>query len=70
MDLDVVGIANADNEIFLNAPEEYQPKKVLKNTKSIIVFGKSLPRAVFQLNHHKSQIIHRLYHSRFKLFTN
>ena len=66
LDLDVVGIASADNELFLEAPPEYQPKNILEGAKSIIVTGKTMPKGTFKLNHHKMNIVHRLYHSLYK----
>lgn len=67
LDLDTVGIADVENELFLNAPSENQPKNILKDAKSVIVFGKTLPKAVFKLNYHQDHLIQRLYHSIYKL---
>ena len=36
LDLDVVGIASADDELFLEAPPEYQPKNILEGANSVI----------------------------------
>lgn len=66
LDLDIVGIASAENELFLEALPEYQPKNILEGAKSIIVTGKTMPKGTFKLNHHKQNIVHRLYHSLYK----
>ena len=66
MDLDAVGIADVENELFLNAPKEHQPKNILNDAKSVIVFGKTLPKSVLKLNYYRNHLIHRLYHSIYK----
>lgn len=66
LDLDVIGIADVQNELFLQAPEKYQPKNILKGARSVIVFGKPLPKSIFKLNHHQTQLVHRVYHSLYK----
>ena len=42
LDLDIMGIASVEHELFLQAPEEYQLKNILEGAKSIIVIGKFL----------------------------
>lgn len=66
LELDVVGIASADNELFHNAPINHQPKEILDRAKSVIITGKRIPRGTFKLNHHHYNIVHRLYHSIYK----
>ncbi|MFX0099456.1 MAG: 4Fe-4S double cluster binding domain-containing protein [Candidatus Hodarchaeota archaeon] len=66
LDIDAIGIAGAENEMFLQAPDKYQPRNVLENAKSVIVFGKSMPKSIFKLKNHETQLIHRAYHSIYK----
>jgi epoxyqueuosine reductase len=66
LDVDVVGIADVENELFLQAPKEHQPKEILKDAKSVIVFGKTLPKSIFKLNKHQKPLIQRVYHSTYK----
>jgi len=66
-DMDIVGIADVNNELFLEAPESHQPKNILEDANSVIVFGKSMPRSFFKLKNHRTNLIHRTYHSMFKL---
>jgi hypothetical protein len=51
-DMDIVGIADVNNELFLEAPESHQPKNILEDASSVIVFGKSMPRSFFKLKNH------------------
>ncbi len=66
LDINNVGIAAVDNELFLNAPEEHQPKNVLEGARSVIVLSKLLPKSMFKVKNFQSQIVHRLYHSTYK----
>lgn len=66
LDLDVLGIASADDELFLEAPSDYQPKNILEGAKSIIVTGKTMPKGAFKVNYHHNNIVHRVYHSLYK----
>jgi len=66
MDVDNLGIANPNDDYFLNAPEEYRPKIILEEANSVIVMGKLLPKSIFKVKHHQSQSVHRLYHSIYK----
>ena len=66
LDLDIVGIASADDELFLEAPIEHRPKEVLEGAKSVIVTGKTMPRGTFKLKYHHLNTVHRLYHSIYK----
>ena len=59
LDLDEVKIASADNELFLEAPENHQPKNILKDAKSVIMLGKTLPRSIFKLESHQHILIRR-----------
>ncbi|MHA1301253.1 MAG: 4Fe-4S double cluster binding domain-containing protein [Candidatus Helarchaeota archaeon] len=63
LDIDTVGIADIDNKLFLEAPDNHQPKNILKDAKSVIILGKTLPRSIFRLNNHQKILIHRVYHS-------
>lgn len=65
--MDIVGVADVDYELFLEAPESHQPKNILEGAKSIIVFGKSMPRSIFRLKNHHDNLVHRAYHSLYKL---
>ncbi|MFX0139167.1 MAG: 4Fe-4S double cluster binding domain-containing protein [Candidatus Hodarchaeota archaeon] len=66
LDLDMVGIASVGHELFLKAPEEHQPKNILSGAESVIVLGKTIPKAILKVNYHQEQLIHRLYHSIYK----
>ncbi len=66
LDLDIVGIASADNELFLEAVIEHRPKEILDGAKSVIITGKTMPRGTFKLKHHHLNTVHRLYHSLYK----
>ena len=66
LDIDAIGIADVENELFLKASKEHQPKYILQNAKSVIVLGKTLPRAIFKVNYHQMPLVHRLYHSIYK----
>jgi len=66
--MDEVGIASVNNEIFDNVPyDDHNPKNILEGAKSIIVFGKSMPRSHFKANYFKPQMLQRAYHSLYKL---
>ncbi|MHA1914197.1 MAG: 4Fe-4S double cluster binding domain-containing protein [Promethearchaeota archaeon] len=65
--MDIVGIADVNNDLFLEAPESHQPKNILEDAKSVIVFGKSMPRSIFRLNNFHTNLVHRAYHSLYKL---
>ncbi len=65
-DMDIVGIANVNNDLFLEAPESHQPKNILEDANSVIVFGKSMPRSIFRLKYHHTNLVHRAYHSLYK----
>lgn len=45
---DVCGIANIGN--FAAAPEGFSPSNIYKNCKSVVVFGKSLPKGVVEVD--------------------
>ncbi|MBY8989556.1 MAG: hypothetical protein KGD58_02285 [Candidatus Lokiarchaeota archaeon] len=66
-DMDIVGIADVNNDIFLEAPESHQPKNILEDANSVIVFGKPMPRSIFKLKNHHDRLVHRAYHSLYKL---
>ncbi|MFX1450499.1 MAG: 4Fe-4S double cluster binding domain-containing protein [Promethearchaeota archaeon] len=66
LDMDAIGIADAGDKLFLEAPENHRPQNILENAKSVIVFGKTLPKAIFKMKYHQKQLIHRLYHSIYK----
>lgn len=65
-DMDIVGIADVNNDLFLEAPESHQPKNILEDASSVIVFGKSMPRSIFRLTNHHTNLVHRTYHSLYK----
>ncbi len=65
--LDVVGVASATDEFFLEAPPEHQPKNILEGANSVIIIGKTIPKGTFKLKYHKNSVIQRLYHSIYKL---
>ena len=67
LDLDVVGVASATDEFFLEAPSEHQPKNILEGANSVIIIGKTIPKGTFKLKYHKNSVIQRLYHSIYKL---
>lgn len=65
-DMDIVGIADVNNDLFLEAPETHQPKNILEDASSVIVFGKAMPRSIFRLTNHHTNLVHRTYHSLYK----
>ncbi|HUX97979.1 MAG TPA: 4Fe-4S double cluster binding domain-containing protein [Candidatus Deferrimicrobium sp.] len=66
LDLDIFGIASANNALFSEAPVEYQPRNILEGAQSVLVIGKTVPKGTFKLNYHRNNIVHRLYHSIYK----
>ncbi len=66
LDLDIMGIASVEHELFLQAPEEYQPKNILEGAKSVIVIGKTVPKGIFKLKYHRANIVQRIYHNLYK----
>jgi epoxyqueuosine reductase QueG len=66
-DMDVVGIADVNNDLFSEAPAAHQPKNILEGAKCVVVFGKSMPRSIFKLKNHHTNLVHRSYHSLYKL---
>ena len=67
LEMDDVGIASVNNKIFDNVPHpDHNPKNILEGAKSIIVFGKSMPRSHFKVKHHIPQMLQRTYHSLYK----
>ena len=67
LDLDIIGIASAKNDLFLEAPSEHQPQNILEGANSVIVIGKTVPKGIFRLNFHRNSVVQRLYHSIYKL---
>jgi len=67
LDLDLIGIASAKNDLFLEAPLEHQPQNILEGANSVIVIGKTVPKGIFKLNYYRNNIVQRLYHSIYKL---
>ena len=65
-DMDIVGIADVNNDLFQEAPDSHQPKNILEGANSVIVFGKSMPRSIFRLKNHHTNLVHRAYHSLYK----
>ncbi|MBN1801736.1 MAG: epoxyqueuosine reductase [Candidatus Lokiarchaeota archaeon] len=66
LEIDIVGVADVNNELFVQAPEEHQPKNILEKAKSVIVFGIPMTRSIFKLKKHQLQLLHREYHSLYK----
>jgi len=63
LDIDDMGIADVENEVFLVAPPDYQPKNVLEGGKSVIVLLCRLPKGPFLAPNRKKQSLHRAHHS-------
>lgn len=63
LDIDDVGIADVENDVFLVASPDYQPKNVLQGAKSVIVLLCRLPKGPFLAPSHKKQSLHRAHHS-------
>lgn len=66
LELEAFGVASAGDDLFLEAPEDRQPKNILEGAQSVIVTGKVMPKGAFKLKHHHNNVVHRLYHSLYK----
>jgi epoxyqueuosine reductase QueG len=66
MEMAVVGVASVENELFNEAPKKHHPKNILENAKSVIIFGKPMPKSVLKVANYKKQLVHRTYHSLYK----
>lgn len=66
IDVDVIGIADVNNELFLKAPNDHQPKNILEGANSVIVLGKAIPSGVFKVKNYRSHALTRVHHSFFK----
>ena len=66
MDIDIIGIADANHELFNDAPKKHHPKNILEGVKSVIIFGKPMPKSILKLANYKKQLVHRTYHSLYK----
>lgn len=66
IDVDVIGIAIANNELFLKAPNEHQPKNILKGANSVIIMGKAISSGIFKVKYHKAHALTRMHHSFYK----
>ncbi len=58
---DVVGFAPVDR--FDQAPEAHHPSRIVKGAKTVIVFGKTIPRAILSSPDYNLYLLHRSYHS-------
>ena len=59
--VDAIGFAAADR--FENGPEEHRPDTICKNARTVIVFGKAVPRGMLHSPKYGLYIMHRSYHS-------
>ena len=59
--VDVVGFAPADR--FEDAPETHHPERMLRGARSVIVFGRMIPRGVMESPEYGKYFLHRSYHS-------
>lgn len=59
--VDAIGFAPVER--FDNAPEQHHPSQVCKNARTVIVFGKAVPRGMIHSPAYNLFIMHRAYHS-------
>jgi len=59
--VDAIGFAPVDR--FDNAPEKHHPSQVCRDARTIIVFGKAIPRGMIHSPAYNLYIMHRVYHS-------
>ena len=59
--VDVVGFAPVDR--FEEAPEAHHPQRMLQGVKSVIVYGRMIPRGVMRSPDYGKHFLHRSYHS-------
>ena len=58
---DLVGFAPVDR--FDQAPESHHPSRVCKEAKTVVVFGRIVPRGVFSSPGYNLHLLHRSYHT-------
>jgi len=58
---DTVGFAPVER--FEGAPEKHRPSRVLQNARTVIVFGKAVPRGMLRSPDYSLHIMHRAYHT-------
>ncbi len=63
IDVDVIGIADVNNELFSQAPFEHQPKNILEGANSVIIMGKAISSGIFKVKHHRAHALTRMHHS-------
>ena len=59
--VDVVGFAPVDR--FEEAPEAHHPQRMLQGAKTVIVYGRMIPRGVMKSPDYGKYFLHRSYHS-------
>jgi len=59
--VDAVGFASADR--FNDAPEKHHPARICKDARTVIVFGKTVPRGMLKSPDYNLYFLHRSYHS-------
>jgi epoxyqueuosine reductase QueG len=59
--VEAVGFAPVDR--FHEAPEAHHPSRICKDAKSVIVFGRTVPRGVLSSPDYGLYLLHRSYHS-------
>lgn len=59
--VDALGFAPVDR--FNAGPEEHHPDRICENAKTVIVFGKTVPRGMLHSPNYGLFIMHRSYHS-------
>ncbi|HMK37356.1 MAG TPA: 4Fe-4S double cluster binding domain-containing protein [Desulfomonilaceae bacterium] len=59
--VDAIGFAPVER--FGNAPQEHHPSEVCKDARTIVVFGKVVPRGMIHSPTYNLYIMHRAYHS-------
>ena len=58
---DAIGFAPVER--FKNAPDEHHPSQVCKDARTVIVYGKAVPRGMIHSPAYNLFIMHRAYHS-------
>jgi epoxyqueuosine reductase len=62
--VDAIGFASIDR--FSDAPEEHHPSRICKDAKTVIVFGKAIPRGIIHAPEYNLYALQRSYHTAFE----
>jgi epoxyqueuosine reductase QueG len=59
--VDAVGVAPVER--FCNAPEEHHPSRICKDSESVIVYGRTIPKSILTSPGYNLHLLHRSYHT-------